>query len=114
MDAEERVVCDYLKSFRNQFVAAREISRRAGGKWRFRENPSWAAPILTRLVDKKIVETDGTGHFRLAPVKEKKDKKDKKGTQRWVSPQLKQILEKSGKQFGGVISIEEDGSESRE
>jgi hypothetical protein len=105
MDADEREICEYLKAFRNQYVAAREISKRAGGKWRFRENPSWAVPVLGRLVQKKVVETDGTGHFRLAPPKDKKDKK------RWVSPQLKRILEQSGKQFGDVISIEEEEAE---
>src|SRR5947208_1504027 len=29
MDADEKVLCEYLKSFRDQFVAAKEISRRA-------------------------------------------------------------------------------------
>ena len=101
MDAEEREICDYLKTFRNQFVAAREISKKAAGKWRFRENPSWAIPVLNRLSARGIVEPDGTGHFRLKIVKGKKDKK------RWVSPAIQKILEKSGKPFGDVISIEE-------
>jgi hypothetical protein len=106
MDADERTICDFLKSFRNQFVAAREISKKAAGKWRFRENPSWAVPVLTRLAARGFVESNGTGHFRLIEVKP--NKKDKK---RWVSPHIQKILEKSGKQFGDVISIEESETE---
>ena len=101
MDADEREVCDYLKTFRGQFVAAREISKRAGGKWRFRENPSWAVPVLGRLVERGVVESDGCGHFKLIVIKQKKAKK------RWVSPEIKKILEKSGKPFGDVISVDD-------
>jgi len=103
MDADEREVCDYLKTFRGQFVAAREISKKAAGKWRFRENPSWAVPVLGRLVERGMVISDGLGHFKLVPVK------PKNGNKRWVSPEIKKILDKSGKPFGGVISIDEDG-----
>src|SRR5262245_14157576 len=35
MDAEEREICDFLKSWVDQYVSQREICRRAGGKWRF-------------------------------------------------------------------------------
>jgi len=104
MDADERMVCDYLRTFRGQFVAGREISKKAAGKWRFRENPSWAVPVLGRLVERKVVESDGLGHFKFIVVK------PKKGEKRWVSPQIKKLLEKSGKAFGDVISIEEDDS----
>lgn len=92
MDADEREICDFLKSFRHEYIGAKEIAKRAGGKWRFREDPNWALPVLTRLVEKKFVETDGYGHFRLS-MKEKKEKKQ------WLSPQLKKLLEQSGQEF---------------
>jgi hypothetical protein len=101
MDAEERDICDFLKSWQGQFVAGREICKRAGGKWRFREDPNWAMPILSSMIEKGMIEGDALGHYRLAPD-HKKDKKKKW----WVSPQMKKILSESEK-LGGVVSIED-------
>jgi hypothetical protein len=104
MDAEEREICDFLKSWPDQFVSHREICRRAGGKWRFRENPNWAMPVLSRMVERGILESDAGGHFRLMP--EKKDDKKK----RWISPHLKKLLEGgAGANSGGVTEIEDTG-----
>jgi hypothetical protein len=83
-------------------VAAKEICRRAGGKWRYRENEDWALPILLRLVEKGQVEDDSAGHFRLIAVKTKEEKV------KWVSPEIKKILEKSGKPFD--LGKEEESS----
>lgn len=102
MDADERYICIYLKSWPHQFISGREISRRAGGKWRFRENPDWANPVLARLVERGIIESDATGHYKLI-IKEKKDKPKK-----WISPQIRKILDNSGKDFGGITEIDED------
>lgn len=103
MDADEKQICNYLKAFPKQFISAREISRRAGGKWRYREEPEWAALPLTRLTDRGILESDATGHYCLRPRKEKDKKK-----QKWVSPQIQKLLEKSGKDFSGVINVEDE------
>ena len=100
MDADERAICIYLKSWAGQFISAREIARRAGGKHRFRRDPDWALPILGRLVEKGILETDTTGHFRLV----KREQKDQ--GRKWVSPQIKKLLEKSGKDFEKTFEIE--------
>src|SRR5258708_1886298 len=97
MQADETQIQLYLKSFRGQFVSVREIARRAGGKRRFQKDPNWAGPPLHALVDKGIVESDSTGHYRLVIAKEKKSKR------KWLSPQVKEILEKSGKDFTHVI-----------
>lgn len=105
MDADERDICQYLKGWPGQFVSLAEIARRAGGKRRYREDPNWVVPIVTRLVERGFVESDSTGHYRLK-ARTKKEKK-----QRWVSPQIQKILEKSGKQFDHTIEIEvEEGS----
>ena len=101
MDADEKEVCNYLKAFAGQFISAREIARRAGGKWRFREDPNWAALILVRLVEKGVLDSDATGYYRLRPTdKRKKPKK-------WISPQMKAILEQSGKDFGDILKVDE-------
>ena len=96
---EEREICAYLKSFPGQFVSAREIARRAGGKWRFRENPQWSAPFITQLQEKKIIETDSSNNYRFIAKKEVKPK-------RWISPQMKKILESNGN-FTHVIEDED-------
>jgi hypothetical protein len=93
MDADEKDICTFLKSFPGEYVALREICRKAGGKWRFKENDNWAAPVLLRLVELGLVEDDSAGHFRLI-VKAKKKQKTK-----WVAPHIKEILKKSGKTF---------------
>jgi hypothetical protein len=102
MDADEKEICAYLKSLPGQFISGREIARRAGGKWRFRESPDWVAPVLARLVERKLLESDSTGHYRLAP----RTRGEK--TNKWVSPQIRQILRNSGKDFGEVTRVDED------
>ena len=99
MDADQRDICAYLKSWAGQFVAAKEIARRAGGKRRFRKDPNWAVPALAQLVEQRIIESDATGHYRLRP-QEKKSKHKK-----WVSPQIQGIIQKSGKDMGQTIEI---------
>lgn len=102
MDADERDICLYLKGFPGQFLSFGEISRHAAGKRRYRLEPEWAAPVLARLVEKSIIESDSTGHYRL-----KIRPRTKKET-RWVSPEIRKILERSGKQFDGVFKVDED------
>lgn len=103
MDSEEREIYFYLKSWRQEFISAREICRRAGGKRRFRVEPEWAKPVLTRMVEKGIAETDAAGHYRLKPI----EKKLRKG-KRWVSPQIARVLRESGKDFKEVIMDDDE------
>ena len=67
MDADENEIVAYLKQFGRQFVSGREICRRAAGKQRYREEPYWANQPLLRLVERRILETDSGGHFRIVP-----------------------------------------------
>lgn len=102
MTADERAIVDYLKSWPGQFVSGREINRRAGGKSRYRDEPDWASTLLPQLVERGVLESDSTGHFRLVRSRE-----DKQKPKKWVSPQLRKILEQSGKDFGEVLSPED-------
>src|SRR5262245_59591987 len=98
MDADERDICIYLKSWPGQFVSGREISRRAGGKRRYREDANWASPALARLVERQLVESDTTGHFLLRRKARLLAQQQQQG--RWVSPEIRTILQRSGKDFG--------------
>lgn len=103
MDADQTEICQYLKSFQDQFVSGKEICRRAGGKWRFREDPAWALPILRRMLETRILETDVDGRFRLAQQSARAKSTSKK---MWISPAFQRILEESGKNFG-VLDLDE-------
>ena len=98
MDVDQTEICQFLKSFPDQYVSGKEICRRAGSKWRFREEPTWALPILRRMVECQFLESDDTGRFRLPRhvAAAEANKKPK-----WISPAIQRILEKSGRNFGG-------------
>lgn len=98
MDADQTAICEFLKQTPDEFVSRKEICRRAGGKWRFREDEYWALPVLSRMRDAQIVESDDTGHFRL--VKQKKDSGNKQRI--WMSPAIRSLLKSSGQSFGTI------------
>jgi hypothetical protein len=87
MDADEREVFNFLQAYGEEWVNAKEVCRRAGGKRRFNEDNHWARPILQRMKERQILEGDELGRFRIKPLK-------RKG--RWVSPDIEKILRESG------------------
>src|SRR5580700_6406451 len=97
MDSEEREIYQFLKQRRDEFTAAREICRRAGGKQLSREDPEWAKPVILRMVERNILESDGNGHYRLKPPQRGEKMK------RWVSPAIANALRSSGRKFDHVI-----------
>ena len=104
MDADQDSICQFLKSWPGQFVSRREICRRAGGKWRYREDEHWAVPVLQCMLENRVVESDDTGHFRLmncAPT----DSRNKKRV--WLSPAIRNVLRQSGRNFG-VIDLDKE------
>ena len=103
MDSDEREIYYYLKSWKLEFISARDICRRAGGKKRFRSDEEWAKPILVRMMEKGIIETNTSGQYRLKPI-DKNNRKNK----RWVSPQIARLLKESGKDFNEVITSDND------
>jgi hypothetical protein len=96
MDSEEREIFFYLRDQRDRFVSAVAICRLAGGKHKARATPDWAKPVLLRMVERGILETDETNSYRLKPIPERAD------TKQWISPQIASILKKSGKSFAGL------------
>ena len=74
MDADEREIFHFLKTWGSEFVGAKEICRRAGGKKKFYENPDWAKPLLMRMEERGIFESDSMGRYRIKPVGREKIK----------------------------------------
>ena len=96
MDADEREIFQFLKSWGGEFIAVREVCRRAGGRRRFAEEPEWAKPVLHRMMERGILESNSTGQFCIKPVPKKN--KDKN----WVSPDIAKILKESGVESEGA------------
>jgi len=99
MESEERDIIDYLKSWPDLYISPREISRRAGGKWRFREDEGWSKPVLMRMLEKGLVEEDSDGRYRLVMDRTEKRKEVKP---RWISPAVQKILAK-GSSGGNAV-----------
>jgi hypothetical protein len=89
MDIDEREIFLFLKTYGADFVAAREICRRAGGKKRYHEDHEWAKPILIRMAERGILESNSEGQYRVKPTAKKKGG-------RWISPDIAKILKESG------------------
>ena len=100
MDSDEKDICLYLRTCGGQFTSGKEISRRASGKRRYSTDPNWVFPVLTRLGEKGLVESDSTGHYRLRPPRAGEKKK------KWVAPAIRQILEKT-KKFDEAIKVDD-------
>jgi hypothetical protein len=103
VNADEKAIIEYLKSWPYSFVSGKEIARRASGKARHDKEPGWAVPLLAQMVQRGAIESDHLGYFKLKP----EDRRKKKREQKQVSPQLLKILKSSGKSFDG-LAIDED------
>ena len=90
MDADEREIFNYLKTWGKEYVGTTEICRRAGNKKRFHEDPEWAIPILISMKERSILESDAMGRYRVKPARKKK------GGGRWIAPDIEKILAESG------------------
>ncbi len=90
MDSDEHDIFKFLKTWGAEFTSAMEVCRRAGSKKRFYEEPSWAKPIMQRMEERGILESDIQGRYRIKPVANKK-----KGN-KWVAPDIAKILKESG------------------
>jgi hypothetical protein len=102
MDSDERDVFEFLKTRGDEFASYKEIARRAGGKKKYYQDPEWAKPILTRMQERGILESDMSGRFRIKPV----GRKNKNS--RWVSPDIAKILQQSGVKIEGGEDIGTD------
>jgi len=92
MNADEREIFHFLKTWGGAYVGAVEIARRAGNKKRFHQDPNWAKQILLRMADRGLLESDNSGRYRIKAI----SRKDK----RWVAPDIAKILQESGVEGG--------------
>jgi len=95
MSSDEREIFNYLHTWGDEFIGAKEISRRAGTKKRFHEDPDWAKPVLMAMVDRGVIEADLMGRYRIKQDRKKGDK------HKWVSPDIEKILAEGGVDVDG-------------
>ena len=100
MDTDERDIFQFLKTWGSDYITPMEICRRAGSKKKFYEDPSWAKPILLRMAERGILESDLSGRYRIKPLP-----KTKKGS-KWVSPDIAKLLKESGVEVDAADSTE--------
>ena len=103
MTAIERDIYYYVKARRAEYTPLREISRRTGGKRRFRADPDWVRPVLESMTERGILECVPDRGYRLKPI----PRPDTAG-KRWVSPEIAKILKESGKAFDNVMTVEDE------
>ena len=96
MDSEEREIFQFLQTWGADYVSYKEIARRAGGKKKFNENGDWAKPLLIRMSERGVLESDAMGRYRIKPVRSK----DK--ATRWVAPNIAKILQEKGLKVEGA------------
>jgi hypothetical protein len=65
MTYEELAIVNFLKGSPNEYVARREIARKALKRTVFEEDPHWADAPLSSLVDQDMVEQDESGHYKI-------------------------------------------------
>jgi hypothetical protein len=105
---EENQILQYLKGAPEAYVSLRQIARRAGGKKKYDRSPTWAHAVVLRMVEHGLLETDSLGHYRIKPPK-------KKGTTKVdLAPHIAEILERSGRDFSGAFTIDEDQEPEKE
>jgi hypothetical protein len=66
LNAEQQQVLNYLSSSPETWFSAMEVSRRAGTRKQFEEEPRWAIECLRYLVDMKLAQRDSQAHYKLA------------------------------------------------
>jgi hypothetical protein len=89
--SDEKCVLQYLENFPDEFVTETEITRRADGKSHFLEDSHWAHVALSQLLDSQLLETDGTGKYRV----KKSRITTRNAFKKFIAPHLRDILEHS-------------------
>jgi len=65
LNAEQQQVLNFLRSSPEAWFSGMEVSRRAGTRAQFEEEPRWAVNCLRYLVDMKLVERDSSAHYKF-------------------------------------------------
>jgi len=73
LNAEQQQVLNFLRSSPETWFSAMEVSRRAGTRKQFEEEPRWGVNCLRYLFDMKLVERDSSAHYKFRDPNAKKE-----------------------------------------
>ena len=104
MDSTEIEIYNYLKSYPGQLISVLEVCRRAAGRKRYKRDPDWAVPVLARMQENGIVESENGTAFRLG-IKFMAGLEARRRRSRWIAPQIKQMFSVRG-ELSGFIHLE--------
>ena len=78
LNEDEQIILKFLEQCGEVGASAREISRKASTKARWKDDERWAMPSLSSLKDKKLIETNPAGAY-IVPKDEDEDEEENRG-----------------------------------
>ena len=126
MNADEVRIIGFLNEFPDEYVSVVDVSRKLGKGRRYKEDRTWASPIMRRMEMDGLLETNDAGDFRVrteyrdngkAQETESKGTKGAKATET-KSIDFKQALKTPGVSLGDttiirISDVQEQGTASR-
>ncbi len=65
MNADEVRIIGFLNEFPDEYVSVLDVSRKLGKGRRYKEDRTWAAPIMRRMEMDGLLETNNVGDYRV-------------------------------------------------
>ena len=65
MNADEVRIIGFLNEFPDEYVSVLDVSRKLGEGRRYKEDRTWAAPIMRRMEMDGLLETNDVGDYRV-------------------------------------------------
>ena len=65
MNADEVRIIGFLNEFPDEYVSVIDVSRKLGKGRRYKEDRTWALPIMRRMEMDGLLETNNVGDFRV-------------------------------------------------
>lgn len=97
LNTDETSVFQYLQHHPEDFISEMEVARRADSRNRFMNDTHWAHVSLLQLVEKHLLETDGSGRYRV--LIDRPHERLQRQPHKFIDPRLRAILERSGHNF---------------
>ena|SRR5688572_19793803 len=129
MNADEVRIIGFLNEFPDEFVSVVDVSRKLGKGRRYKEDRTWAAPIMRRMEMDGLLETNNVGDYRVRTEyrengKDGKNQDKSKESSKVSKPtetktiDFKQALKTPGVSLGDttiirVSDVQEQGTASR-
>ena len=126
MNADEIRIIEFLNDYPDEFVSVVDVSRKLGKGRRYKEDRTWASPIMRRMEMDGLLETNSVGDYRVRTSYRENSKPQEKATAPKASTgktetktiDFKQALKTPGVSLGDttiirITDVQEQGTTSR-